>query len=326
MLIKKHHFIVVFIIVLFNLCLNEDPQAIECKNARTHDEKIICSSESLKNYDAAMSKIYNASLKELNEENKQKLFADQKSWLEKRGQKKDESELMDLYIERVRGLCKKYESTCKTMSNQSIEKWVEQVKMQRHHVKLNTIDSIIMASYLKGNMNQFLQNKKTLDEVEDDMHSGNNSTSLNEVDLTHLEDESVQVILPLFMGAYQGRSMSFVNENHNFRVLSLPKFEEGKLVNYFTHSNYADWFKDEFIVHDRTQGYLYECGDTEYYKFDQGVFRLVEQTRTDCTEQELESIEKGKLTPEELKSAVIYHSIYSNKKRVVTYPRKKMDE
>lgn len=333
-------FTFLFIIVLFNLYLSEALQAIECKNAKTQDEKIICSSDTLKNYDAALSKIYDAILKDLRDEGKKKLITEQNAWLLKRGQKQDESALLVMYVERVRGLCRQNENKCKMLANLSMKNLDEQFKAdlkKMHYITdankftyttdniyghdkksvndnatQNVIDSIIVASYLKGNMNRYIQDKKALAEIEDDIRLSDNRISLDEVSLEY-EDNTIQLILPLFMGAYQGQSMSFGYENNTFRALSLPKFEEGRLNDSYTHSNYYQWFKDEFIVHDRSQGYLYECGDTEYYKFEQGRFRLVEQTRTECTEQELEAIEKGKLTPEDIKNAVVY-------------PRKKMDE
>lgn len=290
-----------FLLIFCTLFVTSSLSAIECKKAKTENEKIICGNESLKNYDAALSKVYTAILSSLKEDEKQKLSLNQNEWLNNREKLKEVSDIQKYYIERIRAECKTYENVCKSLSDDIIEK-------EQGTEKLKEVDSIIIASYLKSNLTSYIDDKPALSDIEDDIKMNDNMNSLDYVDLHKLNDKNILVTVPLFMGAYQGQSMSYVYNNKAFKVVRFPKFDEtlGKLIFPFTHSNYADWVKSKLMIHDRSQGYLYECGSTEYYLFEKDAFKLIKQTSTFCSEKELDEISKGTLTPDDIKIITVY--------------------
>jgi hypothetical protein len=107
------------------------------------------------------------------------------------------------------------------------------------------------------------------------------------------------------MGAYQGQSISFLYDGNKFQIVRFPQYDE-KLVYPYTHSNFADWVNGTLMIHNRSQGYLYECGSTQYYSFEKDTFKLTKQVIIECSENELEEIQKGKLSPDDLEMREVY--------------------
>ncbi len=287
--------------VLSAIFMSGSAFAIDCSKARTNDEKIICKSDTLKNYDAAMSQVYSEAWKNTDAKARLQLLASQKQWILDRKKLSDEDQLSDLYIKKIRNQCETFDTVCKSLASNTIDKWQQDKKNP------NDVVSIIISSYLKSHLKQYLTDKQELSEVEEDLVGDGHLTALDNVELHKLTDHTTLVTIPLYMGAYQGKSLSFLyNDNYKeFQLVRFPKFEE-KLVYPATHSNYADWYKGELMIHNRSQGYLYECGSTQYYTFAGDKFDLVKQEEVNCTPEEMDEIESGTLMPEDLKIKTAY--------------------
>lgn len=295
MFVKNRFLLVLCLPFLFSGSL----YAIDCNKAAKPDEKIICNNETLRNYDAAMSKIYTLILNSLNDVDKKKFIEDQKSWLKERGNQEDETKLSDFYLQKVRSQCKAHEAVCKSFTDEILKKWQTDPK------NLTNEDSIIIASYFQANLSRYITDQKALKEVEDDISFNDNLALLQNVDLHKLDNNNILLTIPLFMAAYQGPSISFLYDGKDFQVVRFPIFDE-KLTYPFTHSNYADWDKNTLMIHNRSLGLLYECGGTQYLEFEKNTFKLIKQTYMPCSEKELEAIQSGKLSPENIKSIVVY--------------------
>lgn len=176
--------------------------------------------------------------------------------------------------------------------------------------KLNPADARLISSFLKTNIDQYIKDEQALNEINDDLEQGKNNPDLETVDLHKLDNDNIFITIPIFMAAYQGQSLSFLfnKTNKELRIVRFQKYDttDKKLTTTYEHSNYADWFDSMFMIHERSQGYLYECGSTEYYKFEFGEFKLIKQTQANCNEKELDSISKNKMTPEEIKIITVY--------------------
>src|ERR1700722_8635803 len=161
MFVKDNHFL--FLVALFTFLQSGPLNAFDCRKTAATDEKIICHSETLKNYDAAMSKLYSSTLNSLGEDDKRKLIASQHAWLNERIKQQDKTKLSGYYLQKVRSQCKIYEKICKSLTEKILKKW------QVNGKKLKAEDSIIISSYLKGNLNNYVNDKKDFKEIEDDI-------------------------------------------------------------------------------------------------------------------------------------------------------------
>ncbi len=283
------------VLVIGVICLLNSYQnafCMDCAKAKTTTELAICNDKNLLDYDAALSFLYADISKKLDGKDKAIFIEGQKAFLKERDAIKPDL-LLHFYRNRIQYLAANQKSISKQLMLSILHSYQSNMR------EISSLDSILISSYIKANIQDYTHDK--------DIEETLSNNDFDNTNLIRLNDKAMLLAVALMMGAYQGQALSFLYDGQDISLISFQRQDnQKKMIKTFVVSNYITWEKPFLVIHERSAGFLYECGDTFYYTFQAPGFTLAKQVTTPCNAKEIDAIQRGTLKTRDLKNIVIY--------------------